>query len=177
MYLFNFIAFLLYIIIPLFFNTHALANTLYSDKNVPIKVNSNDMVYSLDKNTVIFTGNVIVVRGEFVMTSDRMKVFITDSKKDAKVSTQASDTTASSNKIDRIEAYGNVEFDYGTQSGSSENAVYEAKISLLTLNGNPIVRDNDNFIKGTVIKYYMNERRSEVVGTKNKQVEAVFGTN
>ena len=78
------------------------------------------------------------------------------------------------NNIERIEAYEDVTFDYGAQSGESDSAVYEAAQGLLTMYGNPVVREGDNVIQGNTIRYYMNEKRSEVLGSDKKRVEAIF---
>jgi len=167
-------------------------NQKLSDNDVSIKVNSDDMVYDMDDNTVTFMGNVVVTRGEFVMKSAKMKIFMKDKEAPkesvittpqnlpltgAKQQTQELKNTNGKNNIERIEAYDGVTFDYGSQSGKSESAVYESQTGLLTMRGNPVVREGENFIQGNVIRYFMNERRSEVMGTEKNRVEAIFNNN
>lgn len=162
----------------------------FTDNEIPVKVNANDMVYDMDESTVTFLGNVVVTRGEFIMKSAKMTIFmqksqdkktITSPPKNMPLTGTAEQTKTitkkkDQNNIERIEAYNSVTFDYGSQSGKSDSAIYDAQKELLTMYGDPIVRDGENIIQGNTIRYYMNERRSEVVGSKNKRVEAIFNT-
>ena len=78
---------------------------------------------------------------------------------------------------DRIIAEKNVRFQNGTQTGSSQKATYFASRNLLVLEGNPILHDGDNSIRGNVIRYYVNENRSVVEGGPKQRVHAVFSSN
>lgn len=160
----------------------------FTDNETPVKVNADDMLYDMDKSTVTFLGNVVVTRGEFVMNSAKMTIFMQKNEnkkalvpsppKDIPLTGAAPKAKKAKNKeqnnIERIEAYSGVTFNYGPQSGSSESAVYDAQKELLTMRGNPVVREGENIIQGNTIRYYMNERRSEVIGSEKKRVEAIF---
>ena len=196
----NFLS-LLFVGIILFMprTTFAVSPTL-ADDSMPVKINSNDMVYDMDGNTVVFTGNVVVIRGEFIMKSPQMQIFMKEKGKKEKASeeeimappknmpltgaiassqapTEDNKAKNQKNDIERIEAYQGVVFDYGTQSGSSESAIYDAQKGLLTMRGNPVVREGENSIQGDLILYYVNERRSEVIGSEKQRVEATFNNN
>lgn len=158
-----------------------------NDTDAPVTVNADDMIYEMDKNTVTFVGNVNVQRGGFTMTADKMTIHMLEEEQSINIPPKETPLTGQreespqvsatdSSKLERIDAVGNVKFDYDTQSGSSESATYNAKDALLTMRGNPVVRDGENFIRGHIIRYYMNEQRSEVVSEGKKRVEAVFGT-
>ena len=78
--------------------------------------------------------------------------------------------------IKRIVAQGNVRIKADRdRSGTCGKATYEAKSDLLTLEGDPVLREGPNTIQGEVIKLYIEENRSEVIGGK-KRVEAIFIT-
>lgn len=162
--------------------------------DIPIKINADDMVYDIDNNTVAFVGNVVVTQGEFVMRSAKMDIFMKDKEAPKEnviappknvpltgaipvIPKQSQNTKSEENNIERIEAYDGVTFDYGPQSGTSESAVYESQKRLLTMRGNPIVKEGENVIQGNIIRYFINERRSEVIGSEGKRVEAIFSNN
>ena len=44
------------------------------------------------------------------------------------------------------------------------------------MEGDPTLKDGPNIIKGEVIKLYLKDNRSEVLGGKDKRVEALFFT-
>ncbi len=174
----------------------AVAIPNIENSQLPIKVNSDNMSYNMEKSTVSFSGSVVVTRGEFTLNSNEMQIFLkkeqnnenTDNENlnlqtnnsqeniplTGKVSTVSSSPIQDTGNIEKIDAIGNVKFFYGNQSGSSEKATYQASKNLLTLTGNPIVKDGENTIQGNIIHYYVNERRSEVIGSKGKRVEAIF---
>lgn len=171
----------------------AQAEPPIADNGLPVKINADDMEYDIDKNRVIFKGNVHVVRGDFNMTAPKMTIYIKSTKTgqaekaevnvhhDAlpltgKVTTDKK-TVDTQNKIDRIEAENGVKFKYGTQSGHSHSATYEAGKGILTMKGDPVVEEGNNSIRGETILYYLYERKSEVVGSSKKRVEAIFESN
>lgn len=170
----------------LFISTSHAANTNFSDNELPVKINADDMVYDIDESKVTFSGNVIVKRGEFNMQAPKMTIFLQkgDKKQQLEVKEENIPLTGkvkkttkkinTQNKIDKIEAYNGVKFDFETQSGHSETAIYDARKGILTMKGNPVVQDGNNSIRGNTILYYLYERRSEVVGSGKKRVEAIF---
>jgi len=179
-------------IVSLSASTAFAAKLPVAENDLPISVNADNMVYDLSRNTVRVSGNVIVTRGEFRMTAAQIVLILVsdkaDSPKKSGKSKQAltgissagknslvKEQNMENSKIDHIEAYGDVKFTYGKQSGQSSSATFDAINGVLTLRGTPIVRDENNHIQGETIRYHLNERRSEVVGTKKKRVEAVFG--
>ena len=171
----------------------AFAAENLSDNGMPVKINADDMEYDIASNTVVFTGKVHVVRGEFFMTAPKMTIYIKSNKtgqaEKAEVNVhhdaipltgkveKSTKTVDTQNKIDRIDAENGVKFKYGNQSGHSQTAVYEANKGILTMRGNPVVEEGNNSIRGETILYYLYERKSEVVGSQRRRVEAIFDSN
>lgn len=168
--------FLLTLVIFTFCTAGAMAAPLPGgDSNAPVDVTADSMVYSADKNTVVFQGRVEAVRGEFRMWSDTLTLYLksaesAETEKNAAPAMEGSD-------LDRIVAERNVRFQNGTQTGSAQKATYFSAKSLLVLEGNPILHDGDNSIRGNVIRYFVNENRSVVEGGPKQRVHAVFSSN
>lgn len=172
----------------------AFAAEKLSDNGMPVKINADDMEYDIASNKVIFKGNVHVVRGEFFMTAPKMTIYIKSAQKAAQEQKaevnvhhdaipltgkveKSTKTVDTQNKIDRIDAENGVKFKYGSQSGHSQTAVYDAAKGVLTMKGNPVVEEGNNSIRGETILYYLYERKSEVVGSQRRRVEAIFDSN
>ena len=147
-----------------------------ADDNLPVDVTADNMVYNADNNTVVFQGRVEAVRGEFRMWSELLTLYLKSTNDAAKEKTSAAPSMEGSD-LDRIVAEKNVRFQNGTQTGSAQKATYYSAKSLLVLEGNPILHDGDNSIKGNVIRYYVNENRSVVEGSPKQRVHAVFSSN
>ncbi|WP_273524783.1 lipopolysaccharide transport periplasmic protein LptA [Mailhella massiliensis] len=146
------------------------------DSNLPVDVTADTMVYNADKNTVVFQGKVEAVRGEFKMWSELLTLYLTSKNDTGKEKNSAAPAMEGSD-LDRIVAEKNVRFQNGTQTGSAQKATYYSAKSLLVLEGNPVLHDGDNSIKGNVIRYYVNENRSVVEGSPRQRVHAVFSSN
>ena len=146
-----------------------------ADSNLPVDVTADNMVYNADKNTVVFQGSVEAVRGQFRMWSETLTLYLKSTgnagaEKSAAPAMEGSD-------LDRIVAEKNVRFQNGTQTGSAQKATYFSAKSLLVLEGNPVLHDGDNSIRGNVIRYFVNENRSVVEGGPKQRVHAVFSSN
>ncbi len=141
--------------------------------NAPLKISSDTMTYDAAKSSVVFTGKVYVEREALKMWANTITLYL---KPSGKADSAESDMLAGmqTGDVDKIVAEGAVKFRYNAQDGEAQKATYTATNSLLVLEGNPVLRDGDNFIKGSIIKYYMNENKSEVLGGKGGRVEAVF---
>ena len=147
-----------------------------ADGNLPVDVTADNMVYSADKNTVVFQGKVEAVRGAFKMWSETLTLYL-KSTGNAEAGKTATVPATERNDLDRIVAEKNVRFQNGTQTGSAQKATYFAAQNLLVLEGNPVLYDGDNSIKGNVIRYFVNENRSVVEGGPKQRVHAVFSSN
>ena len=63
------------------------------------------------------------------------------------------------------------------QTGCAQKATYYSAKNLRVLEGNPVLHDGDNSIRGNVIRYFVNENRSVVEGGPKQRVHAVFSSN
>ena len=62
------------------------------------------------------------------------------------------------------------------RKGQCGRAVYLLREGLFKMEGDPILKDGKNRIQGEVIKLYLKDNRSEVVGGPTRRVEALFFT-
>ena len=142
------------------------------DANTPVDVTADSMEYSADKSTVVFHGNVEATRGNFKMWSEKLTLVLKG--KGEKTAAPKSSMADSAGDLDRVIAEKNVRFKNGTQHGSSDKATYFAQKNILVLEGDPILHDGDNSIRGNVIRYFLNENRSVIEGSSKKRVHATF---
>ena len=129
-----------------------------------IKVTSDKMTYSEAENIITFSGNVHAVHTQLTIDANKILVHLaSDSKKGGETV----------EKIEKIVAEGNVRMLKGNTEGYCAHATYFVKDGTLRMEGDPMVKDGPNTVKGEVILFYVKENRSEVIGGK-KRVEAVF---
>lgn len=165
-------------------------------RDVPTAVKSDRMQYDAKGQVVVFEGAVYVQRPDFEMWAERITLHL--KKKAAKpgkenagddaaqASGQSGQTgqagaSASSGmsgmdagEIDRIVAERNVRMKRENRTGECEKATYTVDNAVMVMEGNPVLHEGDNSIRGEVITFYTRENRSEVRGSSTKRVQAVF---
>ncbi len=151
----------------------ACAAPLWAAQDVPVKITSDTMTYTQKGDQVVFKGSVYVIRQDIELWSDTLTVFL-EKKESSKNATQS--VVDEQGSIKKIIAQGNVRIkaDKG-RTGTCGKATYEADKDLLTMEIDPILMEGANKIQGEVIKLFVKENRSEVLGGKGR-VEAIFNT-
>jgi lipopolysaccharide export system protein LptA len=133
-----------------------------------IHVTADSLSSDSDAKFAEFTGNVKATQGDFVIKSDRLKIYY---KKSAE--SKAAPGTAES--IEKIVATGNVEIKSEESVGLAQRAEYDTKTMIVVLTGeNSRVFDQKNSVTGSKITLYRNDGRVKVEGDKNKKVNAVL---
>jgi lipopolysaccharide export system protein LptA len=151
-----------------------MAVPVWSEQNIPVTITSNSMQYAQQNDQVVFSGAVHVIRQDIELWSDTLTVFLEKNKTRDEAAASTMDDPGS---IKKIVAQGNVRIkaDKG-RSGTCGKATYDARAELLTLEDNPVLMEGSNKIQGEVIKMYIRENRSEVIGGKQR-VQAIFNTS
>lgn len=143
----------------------------WAEESVPIKITSDSMQYSQKSDQVVFTGDVYVIRQDIELWTDSLTVLLEQQKKSTNSTQPLADQQGS---IKKIIALGNVRIKADRdRTGTCGKATYDAKTDLLTLEDNPVLMEGKNKIQGEIIKMYIKDNRSEVIGGK-KRVEAIF---
>ncbi len=133
-----------------------------------IHVTADSLSSDSDAKSAEFIGNVKATQGDFVIKSDRLKIYYKESAE----SKAAPGTTES---IEKIVATGNVEIKSEESVGLAQQAEYDTKTMIVVLTGeNSKVFDQKNSVTGSKITLFRNDGRVKVEGDKNKKVNAVL---
>lgn len=157
----------------------AQTHTKESLGTVETKIFSDELVYSIEEQTIIFNKNVIVQRPDFNLMTEKLTIYLNPPKKPLK-ETEHSSTFPNSmvtGEIKNIIAEKNVRIEKDKYIGTCGKAIYTEKTGILVLEDSPILTDGENTVVGDSIRYYLRENRSEVIGKKNKRVEVTFSSN
>lgn len=136
----------------------------------PTEITSERVEYVHEGSRVVFEGKVHVSRPDFQIWADTITVHFTPGAADA----AARGNDASTESIEKIEAAGNVTIKRGSRVGRCARAVYLVKQGLIRLEGNPTIEDGENVVQGEIIKFYLKDNRSEIIGGDDQRVRAIF---
>jgi len=137
------------------------------------------MTYEADAQQVTFSKGVHVSRSDFEIWADKIIVYLKPARKkeSAEEGAAAVSDSLAAGDIDRIVATGNVRMKRDKNISTSGKAIYTMDTAVLVLEDNPRLTDGENVITGEVVRYFMNENRSDVLSGPTKRVEAVFTTS
>ncbi len=129
----------------------------------PVKITADRMVYNETKRTVVFEGSVRAEHLDLELFAKTLTAYFSKGGK-----------RGGADQIERIVAKGDVLLNRKTTEGRCSTLTYMVQDGILRMEGNPVLQDGDNVITGQIIKFYLKDNRSEVVGGKGKRVQAVF---
>jgi lipopolysaccharide export system protein LptA len=133
---------------------------------IPVKITSDRMTYDENGKVVSFVGNVVAEHGELTLWANRLSAYFS-SRSGKKFAVDS---------IERIVAEGGVRAKKGKTEGSCGKLTYMVEEQVLKMENDPVLKDGPNSLTGDVIKFYVRENRSEVMGGEGKRVRAIFLT-
>lgn len=122
--------------------------------SAPITIEADHMSSLEQKNNVVFTGNVDAAQADVRIRSDKMTVYYTTA------------TEGKKQEVKRLKCEGNVEITKGEWLGTGKTMNYLAKDRKVILSGDAKAWQGTNLVTGETIIYYLDEGRSEVVGSR-----------
>lgn len=141
------------------------------NKQDPVRITSDKLTYNQAENAVVFVGNVHATHGNMALWSERLTAYFVDKNK-----TKEKGGNDFADKIERIVADGDVRMVANKNEGQCATLTYFVAEGMLRMDGNPILREGQNTVRGDTIKFYMRDNRSEVLSGKQRRVEAIFFT-
>src|SRR6056297_415665 len=141
------------------------------------KITAQKMRYQKGKNLVTFLGDVHVDRENFELWSEQLTIYLSKEMKSASKKDSSIKGATGASQFDKIVAQDNVRLKKGEYEATSSKATYEKNKEVIVLEGDVLIKENKNRIKGDKVNFYLNENRSEVLSSPKRQVEAVFYSN
>ncbi|GFM35442.1 hypothetical protein DSM19430T_01260 [Desulfovibrio psychrotolerans] len=150
-----------------------LAGPARAQEEIPVRITSDKLSYDATGQNVRFLGKVHVTHPDAQLWADSITVVLSSSGNSGKKKEEAPAMDAG--QIERIIAEGSVRVTMQDgKNGSCAKATYDLTTGILVMEGQPILRDGENSIQGHTINFYVKENKSEVLGSSDKPVEAIF---
>lgn len=125
-------------------------------------VTSEKMVYDSTARKVTFTGQVKVTHPDFTLTSDRLDLFLNEAEG---ARPQNGGDGLDPGALQRIVAQSRVHIDLPEgRTATCNKATYDVDKETMTMEGNPVLREGPNQVRGDRMIFYLRENRNEVQG-------------
>lgn len=139
--------------------------TLVSSKEAPIHIEADKLTSTEQTNTIVYIGNVEVRQGDVKIHTDKMTVYFSEENKEA-----TSKEVTPTQQVEKLLCEGNVEVSRAKWLGTSKKMTYLAQKRQVILTGKAKAWQDQNMVSGNKIIYYLDEGRSEVVGSTSTTV-------
>jgi len=166
----NFILLLVLISLPLFFVTGEAQEKKekaggekriagekgfgFSASRAPIDIVSDTVEANQKENTVTFKGNVVAKQEDTTLYANTLVIRY----------------EAETKKLKDITAIGNVKIVQLDRRATGQKATFQQEENKVVLDGDAVVREGENEIRGERVIFYVNEERSIVEGGKGSRV-------
>jgi lipopolysaccharide export system protein LptA len=140
-----------------------------SAPQIPVAVSADELIGDESSKSAEFIGNVKVVRGEYTLIADRLKIFFDELKK------KGNKNDNRKVKIQEIIAVGNVRILSNELTANADRAIYDRKTRTLVLSGKSTeVHRKGQRVMGEQITIFIGTERVEVTGNSVNRVKGVF---
>jgi len=168
---------LLFVAVLLFFSFHS-GYIFAADKTTKLQkgggvekthITADTLIVDGNSDRAEFIGNVKVVQGTTVITSDRLKIFY---QKDI---AKPEDNVKGKESIKEIIATGNVNILFDDKIAKTQHAVYTAKTRIFTLTGpGSKITSKNNSISGSKITFFRDDGHVKIESSRSNRVEAII---
>lgn len=136
-----------------------------SNSNDPIQIDAAqlEIVEEGEQRISEFSGDVVVTRGDTVLTAKSIKIF-------SDVSSGQTDSEA----FDRIVAGGSVEVRSGSQTATGQTVVVDMKQQTITMSGTVVLQQGENVITGDRLVIDLASGKARVEQAAGKPIRGVF---
>jgi lipopolysaccharide export system protein LptA len=126
----------------------------FSASRAPIDVISDTVEANQKENTVTFKGNVVATQEDTTLHANTLVILYEPETK----------------KVKEIRAIGNVKIVQLDRRATGQKATFQQEENKVVLDGDAVVREGENEIRGERVIFYVNEERSIVEGGKGSRV-------
>jgi len=130
-------------------NSNALQG-FSQNRNQPVQIEAASLEVRDKDKLATFSGNVKVVQGDMVMRCKSLLVFYEQQGQQAGAQTMKAATPGpgGSSQISRLEATGGVTVNQKDQTATGDKALFDMKANTVTLQGNVVVSQGQNIMRG-----------------------------
>ena len=129
-----------------------------SSSQAPIDITSDTVEASQKENTVTFRGNVVAKQEDVNLYANTLVIYYD------------SETKA----IKTVIASGNVKIVQLNRRATGQKVTFNQDVNRVVLEGEAVLREGDNVIRGDRVIYYVDEERSIVEGAKGGRVSTTI---
>ncbi len=120
----------------------------------PIHISARSLVWDHKANTADFQKEVVAQQKDLTIYADDLMILFDEA----------------GSEVNQLVAKGNVKIIQLDRRATCDEAVYDRSQNRIVLQGNPVMRQGENEVRGARVTFYVNENRSVVEGGEKEPV-------
>ena len=120
-----------------------------ADTSAPVELAADSLQVNQSDGTAVFNGNVVIGQGEMRLSADKVTVIYADGDQQ---------------KIDRLQATGNVTLVNGPDAAEAAEADYDVASGNIALSGDVVLTQGQNVLRGDRMTVNLSEGSAQVDG-------------
>lgn len=138
--------------------------SLSLDSNEPVSIKSDRLEVFDDRKVAVFSGNVIVQQADMIMRTPSLEVRY-----------DGAEGQQGTGSISRIDAREGVEIISDDQTARGDSAVFQVPEQIVTLNGNVVLSQGDNILRGSQLIVDLATNTSRLISSGEDDRQRVQG--
>jgi len=148
------------------------------NREQPVHIKSTSLEIRDKQKRATFIGDVHVAQGDTTMKSNTLDVFYDQEANPAQPkAAQPAQPAEGGQQIRRLEAKGNVVVTQKEQTATGDAAIFDTTANTVTLNGNVVVTQGQNVLRGERLTVHLGTGVSFFEGRPGAPVYGLFSTN
>lgn len=148
-----------------------------SSQGGPIRIDANKLEVFDRESRAVYTGDVVAVRGKTTLRGSQMQIFYNRNRQGgngAAGRTAGPPAAGDQGAIEKIIVKGPVSVVCETQTATAKEMIYDAAARKVFLNGDVVVADGPNILRGERIVYDTETGQATVTTTPGGRVQSVI---
>jgi lipopolysaccharide export system protein LptA len=149
-----------------------------SSQGGPIRIDANKLEVFDRESRAVYTGDVVAVRGKTTLRGSQMQIFYNRNRNAAGNGpagrTAGAPAAGDQGAIEKIIVKGPVSVVCETQTATAKEMIYDAAARKVFLNGDVVVADGPNILRGERIVYDTESGQATVTTTPGGRVQSVI---
>lgn len=133
---------------------------------MPISIDADNQQIDIQKNTMTFSGNVVIIQDNITIKANKVVITEIQSKEDQTI-TAYGQPVLFEQQVQKNDTHYKI-------TGNADKLIYRVKQNDLTMQGNAQIKQKDNYINSNIINYDVQQRKIEAQSDARQRVKTII---
>lgn len=146
--------------------TYAQSSENLKINAMPISIDADNQQIDIQKNTMTFSGNVVIIQDNITIKANKVVITEIQSKEDQTI-TAYGQPVLFEQQVQKNDTHYKI-------TGNADKLIYRVKQNDVTMQGNAQIKQKDNYINSNIINYDVQQRKIEAQSDARQRVRTII---